>query len=83
MTTVYGVTKYGAKHQIARQLRGIHLIIFLSFYLLSSLLPLFPPSPFNTGTIDIFIKHFYINKYCNINILCRYTKFSTRIYLAC
>lgn len=76
MTTVYGVTKYGAKHQIARQLRGIYLIIFSLSLSLPSLL-------LHTGTIDIFIKHFYINKYCNINILCRYTKFSARIYLAC
>lgn len=25
MTTVYGVTKYGAKHQIAKQLKGKYI----------------------------------------------------------
>lgn len=42
MTTVYGVTKYGAKHQIAKQLRGrysllqtINLYVLLSHYVIN------------------------------------------------
>ena len=31
MTTVYGVTKYGAKLQIAKQLRGKNFILFFIY----------------------------------------------------
>lgn len=73
MTTVYGVTKYGAKHQIAKQLKGKFHFSMYAEYLDKK----------RKDLRYIVTNQKEMKIYFNIHISCRYAKLSKGTCLVC